>query len=582
MRLRSRETTVRAVVYSAAVLFGLFVYACLPATVIPLDDDFGYLRSVVQTIQHGRPWTDDWLEPWAAGFSSISALLYVVTGNFQFATHGLLALLAMASFGFCFSLLQARGVRTPGAILLAAAGLTFPCIFWKLVQFTGMALYIPCLLAAVWAAQKSRWSVYLVAWVLALSTRQSALTWIVLPLYAAIAAGWPQRFRALPAWRAAARPLGVAAVGTLSFLALRVWMNKTHAQHVMTDRMFDHISFDHIWRNALIGVVTCLMAAGIGLLVGRMVQFAPPRTSSLRNPLFLTLAAVLVGVTWMLDLHTWIGRENPSFAGPAAAVYLKGLGLVAALGWSFKGGTVRPAFALSALASVALLSLRGAVWDYYFLDAIVFSLFGARLRPETTAEPAPATAGWSGLKRAAAAIAIAAGIANGLLLLDLKAHLDRSHALCVISEDALRARVLDPAEISYAPFGFQGWHLFPHFIREEGREAYIGGFDCYLREGAIEVGQGYSRPLHLLARFRHEPPGDRQNLVAEGSTAFLWAFHAEFYLLRFKTAAQAPARVALPRNYLRQELPLNEAEWRDYIAPPATRPGQKKNSFGHR
>ncbi len=74
---------------AAAAVYGAFVYLMLPAEVTTLGDDFGYYKSIVETIQHGRPWTDSWLEPWAASLSILSALAFKLTGSFHAATYGL-------------------------------------------------------------------------------------------------------------------------------------------------------------------------------------------------------------------------------------------------------------------------------------------------------------------------------------------------------------------------------------------------------------------------------------------------------------------------------------------------------------
>jgi hypothetical protein len=131
-------------------------------------------------------WTDDWLEPWAAGLSMLSALLFNGTGSFYFAAYGLLALLATAAFFSAGRLLLARNLPIGRALLLALLGLTFPTLLWKQVQFTGLALYLPCLLVALRAAEARRWGVFTVAWLLAFSTRQSALAWAALPLSALV------------------------------------------------------------------------------------------------------------------------------------------------------------------------------------------------------------------------------------------------------------------------------------------------------------------------------------------------------------------------------------------------------------
>src|ERR1043166_6160266 len=39
-----------------AACYGVFIWALLPARVVPFNDDFGYYRSVAATLAHGRPW----------------------------------------------------------------------------------------------------------------------------------------------------------------------------------------------------------------------------------------------------------------------------------------------------------------------------------------------------------------------------------------------------------------------------------------------------------------------------------------------------------------------------------------------
>ena len=67
----------------AALAYGLVIYVTLPPEAIAINDDFAYLKSVVQTLQHGRPWTNDWLEPWSASLASLSALVFHATGRFH-------------------------------------------------------------------------------------------------------------------------------------------------------------------------------------------------------------------------------------------------------------------------------------------------------------------------------------------------------------------------------------------------------------------------------------------------------------------------------------------------------------------
>lgn len=554
----------RQVAGLGSFLFGWLVFALLPAGIVPLDDDFGYLRSVVQTIQQQRPWTDDWLEPWSAGFSSLSALIFSACGNFRGATYGLLAILAMFSFGLCFSLIRQSGLKTAWALGLALLALTFPSVLWKLVQFTGVALYIPCLLAAIRAFQRRRWGIFLAAWMLAVSTRQSALVWILLPLGDLVGEAWRRRSFGLS--QSMIPTLAVAVAGAAGFALLAVGMNKTHAQTIMTDRMWAGFSLMRGGQSTLLGAGVFFVAAGVHLLVQRLVQPPSPEGRLLRPTPALAAIGVTAAVVCALDLPSFVGWENEFLTGTVGSLYLKALVVAGAAGWLFHGGTLQPVPAITGLASIGLISLRAAVWDYYFIDVAVLGFCAAALKPA-----AESSSGALRLVRIVAAGAAAVALlVNGFMLLKLKARIDRAHLLTTISETALREGKLSPAELGYAPFGYRGWHLYPHFIRNEGKDAYIAGFESYLRPHAIQVGQGYSRALHLLPEFRHEPPADRHNLVASGHGPFLWFFRAEYHLLRFKSAHEAPAEMEFPASPV-EKFPLNEGEWREYVAAARSR-----------
>jgi hypothetical protein len=117
-----------------AAVFGTLIYLAMPAGVMTSSDDFGYLRSVVETLQRGRPWTDEWLEPWTASFSTLAAGFYLLTGSFHFATYGLAALLAGTSFAILAWWWKGRGLSAATACVAAAVPLLFPTIFWKEVD----------------------------------------------------------------------------------------------------------------------------------------------------------------------------------------------------------------------------------------------------------------------------------------------------------------------------------------------------------------------------------------------------------------------------------------------------------------
>lgn len=546
----------------AAVLFGLFVYACLPTGIVPLDDDFGYLRSVVSTIQHGRPWTDDWLEPWTASFSSISAAIYWVTGNFYGATYGLLAFLSAISFVICSLLLRMRGTGLPQALFFAAILLTFPTVFWKTIQYTSMALYIPCLLGAIWSCLNRRWWIFFVIWSLAIAARQSAIAWIMIPLTVAVQNFWREK-RSLHTpdfWQ----PIFVAILGGLMFLMLNVWMNKTHAQTVVTDHLFECGSMKGMLSVSVIGLGVYLVAMGLGFLIERLNCLVLIGGHKTRPPAQFTGIAIVVVALCSVDLRSLVNWEHLTMSGATGYWYLKFLVLASGVGWIFRRGIIYAEFAVCAIAVLLAVSLRAAVWDYYFLDLAVLGFFGGSLQFEVTVKPS-ASPQW--MRWAARLGLVSVVIANGLLVLDFKAWVDRGTALCFVSEKALREGRLKPEELSFAPFGFAAWHLYPYYIENEGRtSSQIDGFNAfYLRPDVMQVGQGYSHILHILPRFRHVPPADRHNLIAEWHTRFLWFFDAEYFILRFKTETESAAKVSLQSSYHLEPFPLNEAEWKQLI-----------------
>src|SRR6188768_1716922 len=134
-------------------------WAIFPPGVVLLNDDFGYLRSVLQTAARGRPWTDDWLEPWAASLSSISALIFRTSGSFRLATQGLQCVLWGVFVAAVFRLLHRRH-SSWHAVLLSFAICYTPTLFWKGIEFTSLVLYLPCLAIATGAALRNQWSLF--------------------------------------------------------------------------------------------------------------------------------------------------------------------------------------------------------------------------------------------------------------------------------------------------------------------------------------------------------------------------------------------------------------------------------------
>lgn len=363
---------------AAAVPFGAFVYACLPDHVVALDDDFAYLRSVVLTLRAHHPVTDEWLEPWGASLSLASAALYWLSGSFYFATYGLLALLGGTTLAFA-ALNAARRASPVAALVAALLFVTQPTVFWKLSQYTAMALYIPCLLAAIWAWEGRRWTWFALCWCVGIGARQSAAAWGALPLFALVDAwlcgGREHRKNIFPFAAILAGGVGV-------YLVLARTMNVTHAQRFITQHTLDNFSATDAVKVLLLGILifTCAAGAGQWLRVGSCY----PVQLRARSVGFVLVGAIAL-FSWWFDVRPYLGWEFDFLAGAFGSFYLKALIALSLAGFAWKCARWNPFALIGATASLATLMLRGQTWDYYFIDVAIFGLFSQRPDPETQA-----------------------------------------------------------------------------------------------------------------------------------------------------------------------------------------------------
>ncbi len=549
---------------AAALLGGAFVCMLLPAGVTTLNDDFGYYRSIVETLQHGRPWTDDWLEPWAASLSALSALIFSATGSFYLATYGLQSLLAAAGIGLTCVLLRERGHSTRGAILTAGLFFIFPTILWKLLEFTGVVLYWPCLLAAILSADRRRWGWFFVAYGLAVASRQSALAWLVLPGWACATSVIKGNWRS----RETLRPALTAVAGLVVFGLMTAVMNKTHAQTVITDRLFAEFEARRALIIAATGALAFVLAGGGSALLLRLQGRLRPLTATqaLGGVALIIVAAAVLRVG---DPRQLMKFEHNSFAGPLGGCAVLGLFTAAILGWVGGGVAVKPRYLVYAGFNLLLISLRPDLWDYYLGDLLIFGLLAVSLPPTEPATEASRATAWPrhGL-RMAGFILITAGVAYEFwCVLQFKLRLDRAHATNSIVEQAFRQGQVTPHQFYGASFGYIAWHLDPYFIAHEGaHDPHIAHFWNYLLY-SIDVRTKYLGWLGTIEPFKSEYPAEPRKLITSEVHPVWWIFRARFTLERATPLANPPPHIPMRlEEYRRVPFPLNDGEWRELIA----------------
>lgn len=167
-----------------------------------------------------------------------------------------------------------------------------------------------------------------------------------------------------------------------------------------------------------------------------------------------------------------------------------------------------------------------------------------------------------------AVVAAALVGASAFFIIQFKAHVDQSAGLCVLAEKALRTGNLRPDELTFTPFGFGGWHLFPYYIAHDGKASdAIADFGLYFRGYDVQVNSNYSRSLRKFSQFNRVAPSDKRDVFGFHHMRFLWLYDAEYYLLRIKSPTAFRPRASLGTDFEEFDtlFPLNEVEWKTLI-----------------
>lgn len=538
----------------ASTLYGMLIYSILPAQVVALNDDFSYLKSVMLTLQRHRPWTDAWLEPWGASFVWVSAFLFRLTRNLLFSTYGLLALLAAVSFQASCRLWMEKQVSTRGAILATALLMTFPTMLWKSLEFTAVALYLPCLLLTIDAANRKQWFWFAVVWMIAASNRQSAVAWLTFPAVACLEVA---RTKPRQSWQTLGRLALIIAAGLAFIVFMSAIMNKTHSQRVRTDHVFEMIQSAKFFHAFGTSLIVFIGSAGLGRVMLWTAGILPV-AGKLWSPGRLLGWIALGSLLAFVDLRTLVSPEHPLFSDHAGWWYIAILTLLSGTGWLMGGFTVRPAFALTALASALLVAIRGSWWDYYFLDPLILGLFG--IAPTQTNSSGAA---WP---RKSLLIILPLIALHLSFIWKIKLHVDQGSALCLLYEKSMREGTIDPSDMRSAPFGLAAWHLFPYFVttRKGKKSPSIGGLICHLRQRSVVNHISCPGLVNTSSwPFEDDPPAPAAK-IASHSQRLGWFFTGTYSIWKLPESPESLGHyVPVMPMWRFTPFPLNESEWKD-------------------
>jgi hypothetical protein len=469
-----------------AILYSAF---CFHPGVVATDD-FGYLRSILGTLAAHKPYVYDWLEPYGAVFSGVCALLYALTGNFLGSTWGVQAVCALAQYPLLFRLLSAR-LRASHAALLSLAVAAFPLFLAKAADFHAGTCTLDLFLIALILHESRRYGWFFLAAFLAFANRQNQACLILLPLYRA---GRDIRRGNPVTWKI---PLGCVA-WVASATALVHAMNRTYAaEHAA----FRNARWDSLaMQGALALAGGCFMTLGwlaLGSsLTGR--AFAWRRFSrGWIAPMIATLALLAFIPFWGPAL---LRTDTPLFsiAGwPQVNRVLPWLLLLAIPAVDFRLLRLSPYLLLLA-GYLAIASIRGIWWDYYFLEIALLGLLLA-----LDAAPSPTL---PRLSLALLASSLCFDLGYAYLF---KIQSDKQRLAVWTLERLERGGKVPVDAMTGATFGHLGWKLFDHFIAHEGKEyGELQDFQGYVKRDRVVVETG----LPWRPSFKSDLPFDAEVL----------------------------------------------------------------------
>ena len=557
-----------------AAAFGLLIWFVLPWMVVTVDDDFGYLRSVVETFRRGRPWTYDWLTPWAASLTALAGFLFKISGSFKFAIQTSLMIAAALAWLGLTSFLTSKGVSRLKSCVIAFLILGSPSVVFMLLMFTSVSLYMGCLWLCIWLSSREKWGWFFVAWFAGLAARQSAVTWLALPAWAVLetwwkTGEWPWRER--KAWP----PALVIISGGLALLFLKLVMNPTYGQAVVAaaTKGFHGVSL-------ALGLLILIAGAGCSCFAVCLADREQLRRGllSLRSPLRCGLVLVagllgFIGARWFAD-H--IVCTHSTYGDPLASWWFALVGIVAGAGLVFRPVVPHGGMIIAGLGAAALVSLYGGVFDYYFIDGFFWG-FAAAVVPVQRRTSETASSSFRLASAAGIAVVVALVVWNCRSLVRHKYEMDRVAALNVLYEKALREKKIQPHEIGLAPFGFVGWRMEPYFHANQGRESGdLGGFlfcvdgwdGSHGMASVIQMPKAISRlhawlPSHNNALLGHSKEAVS---IAKLRVPLLWFYKATIELRKMPGPVPREGKVTVNYGaYQDHPFPLNDAEWRDLI-----------------
>ena len=530
--------------FSAFCLYAFTYFALLFHPNMVRYDDFSYLQSAIETIARSQPFTHDWLEPYSATLSSLSALSYLVTGNFPFSTWGLEAVFVLANFILLYRLFRTRLISKEAATMTLLV-LTQPIFWYKCSEFTSNHFTVTFVLAALLAYLRGYWIRFFIMTFLAFSNRQNSIVLLILPIYQLIRGGKDARKAVLLS--------GLLAFGALA-LVLHGIMNHTLAQATGIYAKLDGYRIKHVMQAMLVGAYVSLAFLSIfDWLMGSNAR--ANFKDNIRRPVIPTAAtAIFILMIWLgslplIDFHTpFIGSLDHTHT----LQYILMVFLPCTL-WFLDWNSIeiRPSFLLGC-AYIIVSSMKGFWYDAYLIDLALAVLIYLLTREQ------PRSLSRLSLATITAALSLNLVWAYGFKIMGDKEALSNR-----VYEQLEREGKAEVENMTDATFGFLGWKLFDHYTRYETIQT-LWSFTNYVRKERIVL----ESELPWRRSFKRQIPAEAEVLAIGRARIGFFQLRYRAMDLHVKGDQAVGKEEFIPldkEKYRTKILPLNRAEWKNYI-----------------
>lgn len=532
---------------------GLFFGFCFRPGIF-YSDDFAYLKSIIGTLQLDHPYRYEWLEPFGISFSYAISAIYLLSHQFYFSAFGFQAVCVILLYPLLTLLLMKKN-QMNSAAMLSFILVSSPLFLGKEADFNACICTIDLFLIGLLFYSSKSWPGFFLFSFLAFLNRQNQIALLLLPATEVMS---HYRYEKKINWKLS----GSVLLWIFFAFYCLIKMNKTFAANQIQYfsngfspfliRAFLTFTFGLCITLGTLGITHFIFSSKNSLTKYFHHKFL---LKNISFPLFFTL--ILLGILPFLP-SVKLMFDTPLFgmvSWQKLNMFLVGILFLSF--WLFDFSTLKYSpFLILIFGYIGIASIRGVLWDYYFIEIVIINFITLPLNPIFSIESQRLKKWQLGI----VCILFTFNLGYGYLM---KLSQDKQKLSIQVFESLERSGRISVEAMSTAPFGYLGWKLFDYYIANEGKE--IGTpvlFMAYVNPNCLRV----ETELPWRRGFKSSVPS--AHILDSGVTSI------GFLSLRYRVVDElgfdsqnlkSDSRFHLnTKNYQIQPFPLTKTEWNAY------------------